>query len=74
MTPLSIVIPTYAREQVLCETIRYLLDSVSTEDEILVVDQTLQHEKETDNLLKGWDRKGLETGLVSTRRSGSHRI
>lgn len=50
----SVIIPTYRRERVLINTIRYLLDMNPKADEIVVVDQTDQHadgiEEELRNL------------------------
>lgn len=48
MDPLvSIVVPTYARERVLCDTLMCLLQQDYPHCEILVVDQSRQHEPET---------------------------
>ncbi len=55
---LSIVIPTFGREAVLCDTIRMLLKVASPADEIIIVDQTAQHETETDVALSEWQKKG----------------
>ena len=58
---LSIVIITYNREQVLVDTIRYLLPQVqacAACDDIIVVDQTTAHERETDEALSGWNESG----------------
>lgn len=46
-TAISIVIPTYRREQVLLDTIRYLLELRPPAAEILIVDQTETHEPAT---------------------------
>ena len=59
---LSVVIPTYCREQVLLETIGYLSEqSVDTEGvvEILVIDQTPNHEKATEKQLRQWADSGI---------------
>ena len=48
---ISIVIPTYRREQTLVNTINFLLGLDTLADEILVVDQTQQHETRTESLL-----------------------
>jgi GT2 family glycosyltransferase len=48
MGPLvSIVVPTYAREQVLCHTLMCLVQQDYSHSEILVVDQSRQHEPAT---------------------------
>lgn len=51
---LSIIIPTYQREDVLLDTIRLLLEQEECADEILIVDQTPEHEVETEKQLKSW--------------------
>lgn len=43
----SIIVPTYNREEPLCNTIRSILDQKYDNYELLVVDQTLQHSDET---------------------------
>jgi GT2 family glycosyltransferase len=45
--PLTIVIPTYSREQVLVETLSHLLNLDITAEEIIVIDQTAEHETGT---------------------------
>ncbi len=48
MGPLvSIIVPTYARERVLCETLMCLVQQDYPRCEIVVVDQSRQHETET---------------------------
>ena len=47
----SVIIPTYEREEVLCQTLRQLLDQDRPPDEILVVDQTPVHQPETATFL-----------------------
>jgi len=48
---ITVAIPTYRREQVLLDTIAYLLDLEHAPAEILVLDQTEQHEVATENHL-----------------------
>jgi GT2 family glycosyltransferase len=48
----SVVLPTYQRENILCETIRQLLAQDYPSYELLVVDQTHQHESETEQFLR----------------------
>lgn len=55
---ISIVIPTYRRESVLLDTIEYLLASDPPPGEIVVVDQTEQHEQATSDRLKAWHESG----------------
>ena len=50
--PISVAIPTYRRERVLVETLQYLLALQPPPAEILVLDQTEQHEPETTVALK----------------------
>ena len=58
MIPVSIAIPTYGREQVLLETVQLLLEQSPRAAEILVVDQTPQHEPATAHQLEEWDQRG----------------
>lgn len=58
---LSIVIPTYGREQVLLDTIAYLLaqaDSTPGYLELILIDQTASHEPHTEARLLAWDIEG----------------
>jgi GT2 family glycosyltransferase len=55
---LSIVIPTYGRDEVLCDTLRYLLAQTPPADEIVVVDQTADHGPQTVDLLAAWREAG----------------
>lgn len=48
---LSIVIPTYRRESVLCDTIESVLTNTDSSVQVIVVDQTPQHEAETVRFL-----------------------
>ena len=54
----SVVIPTYRREQVLVDTIRYLHALHPPADEIVIVDQSEMHEPETAAALKTWHQEG----------------
>jgi GT2 family glycosyltransferase len=54
---LSIVMPTFRRERVLGETICSLLALRPPPEELLVIDQTKTHERETDELLSRLDRE-----------------
>lgn len=56
--PVSIVIPTYMREQVLVDTIGYLLALETRAAEILVIDQTPAHTPAVERRLSGWDESG----------------
>jgi GT2 family glycosyltransferase len=56
--PLTIAIPTYRREQVLIDTIECLLRLDPRAAEILVLDQTVDHQQPIEALLRQWDREG----------------
>jgi GT2 family glycosyltransferase len=55
---LSIVIPTYGRGRVLCDTIASLLTLDQAADEIVVVDQTRAHPREIESRLSAWSASG----------------
>ena len=48
---LSVVIPTYARGQVLCDTLRALLAMDLERCEVIVIDQNVAHEPATRDYL-----------------------
>ena len=48
----SVILPTYQRERVLCETIEHLLALSYPNYELLVIDQTPKHEYETEQFLR----------------------
>lgn len=56
--PISIVIPTFGRDAVLTDTITQLLDQRPAAAEILIVDQTPQHDAATESLLASWQSEG----------------
>lgn len=61
MTPaahISIVIPTYGREAVLVDTLRALMAQPVRAADIIVVDQTPQHEPQTLQALQQWAASG----------------
>lgn len=64
MSGVSVVIPTYGREGVLLETLQHLFDQEPGADEILVVDQTLRHEPETEKALRDWSERGRIRWIV----------
>lgn len=49
---ISVIVPTYQREEVLCSTIAGLLEQDYPDFEVLVVDQTQKHQPETQNYLE----------------------
>jgi len=55
---ISIVIPTYGRDGVLCDTVASLLALAMPADELLVVDQTPEHDEETTERLTGRNQAG----------------
>lgn len=55
----SIVIPTYQRESVLLETVRHLLNQETLANEIIIVDQTLDHDPSTAMCLQKWHDEGV---------------
>ncbi len=54
----SVVIPTYQREQVLLETIQVVLSQVPLPREILIVDQSPGHETSVAQQLQAWHDQG----------------
>lgn len=53
-SPISILIPTYGRDQVLVDTIAALLALPSPASEILILDQSLRHLQECEERLARW--------------------
>ena len=56
---ISVIIPTYQREQVLLDTLAGLIKQIEPGDEILVMDQTQAHETGTTSQLAAWNASGL---------------
>lgn len=56
--PLSIVIPTYGRDKVLVETLDGLLRLEDRAEEILVIDQSKEHDRRTNEHLERWHQTG----------------
>ena len=56
---ISIVIPTFQRERILVETVRQLVALFKAQAEIIVVDQTERHERETTNFLRAHQENGV---------------
>lgn len=67
--PISIVIPTYRRDQILLETIGHLLRLQPRPAEVLVVDQTPRHAPETEFRLRQLDGAGTIRWLRLARPS-----
>ncbi len=55
---ISVVIPTFQREAVLIDTIRYLHGLSPAPDEILIIDQTPEHESATKSMLDKFAAEG----------------
>ena len=68
----SVIIPTYRREQVLVESIRYLHALHPPADEIVIVDQSERHDPETTAALQAWHDAGRICWLRLTRPSITH--
>jgi len=66
---ISIAIPTYRREQVLVDTLGYLLALADPADEILVLDQTEEHEPQTRAALEDLVEQGRIRWLRLARPS-----
>ena len=58
----SLVIPTYRRERLLCQTLGDVLDLKWPDYEVIVVDQTERHEADTERFLDG-----VREGIVYLR-------
>lgn len=69
MPELTIGIPTYGRDRVLVETIDNLLLLMQAGDELLVVDQTLRHDEETERRLGELSEHGLIRWIRSSEPS-----
>lgn len=65
----SVVIPTYRREQVLLDTIRYMLELSPPAVEIIVVDQSEAHQPSTADALRAWNREGKIRWVLLARPS-----
>ena len=69
---LSAVIPTYRRERVLVDTIGYLLEMNPPPGELLIVDQTPEHEPDTARSLKSLEVAGKIHWIRLARPSITH--
>jgi GT2 family glycosyltransferase len=49
---ISLILPTLEREEVLCDTLKYLLAQTYSKLEIIIVDQTPQHQPATEAFLR----------------------
>ena len=55
---LSIVVPTYGRDEVLLETLKHLFALNPPASEVIVVDQTEEHSNEVSCTLESWQASG----------------
>jgi len=69
---ITVVIPTYGREQVLVDAITYLLALHVTPGQILVIDQTLEHEPRTWQMLNAWIGQGVVQRITFSPPSIPH--
>ncbi|PSN79077.1 glycosyltransferase, partial [filamentous cyanobacterium CCP4] len=58
---IAVIIPTYQREAVLCDTLRSVLDQDYPAYSVVVVDQTQSHQNETQRQLEAWAEAGKIT-------------
>ena len=68
-SPVSVIIPSYRREHVLLDTIHYLRDLQPPPAEIIVVDQTGDHEVSVQEQLDQWDKKNVIRWVRLTKPS-----
>src|SRR5438128_2629042 len=54
--PVTVAIPTYGRDQVLVDTIRHVLALVPAPAEVIILDQTKDHDPEVVRTLETWHR------------------
>ncbi len=64
MLDLTVVIPTYARNEVLINSIRLLLPQLGDSHEIIVVDQTEQHAPDCERQLRQWADSAVINWIV----------
>ena len=53
----SVIVPTFRREKILCETIQYLLELSYPHYELLVIDQTRNHETATEQFIRACQKR-----------------
>src|SRR5262245_1977636 len=56
--PITVAIPTYGRDLVLIDTIRHVLALLPPPAEVIVLDQTKDHDPEVVRTLEAWHRAG----------------
>jgi GT2 family glycosyltransferase len=67
--PLSVVIPTFGRDEVLTDTIEQLLAQSPAAAELLIVDQTPRHPEATEAKLLAWHATGAIRWIRRTEAS-----
>ena len=76
--PVSIIIPTYRREKVLLDTVEFLLALDARASEIILIDQTSDHENTTSERLAKWHVEGLirwiQRGVPSIPQAMNHAL
>lgn len=70
--PISVVIPTYGREQILLDTVAHLLHLNPAPTEIVIVDQTPKHEENIERALKNLEQTGKIRWLRLVEPSITH--
>ena len=70
--PISVVVPTLDRGSFLVRTIKDLLLQKPAPLEIIVVDQTSQHEPEIESAIKSWVREDKIVYIKSKKKGASH--
>lgn len=66
---LTVGIPTFLRDSVLLDTIRQLLSQAAPAEEIIVIDQTPSHDKETEMVLGNYEERGLIRRILQEQPS-----
>lgn len=78
LTKLTVAIPTFQREDVLVQTIRYLLGMQIDCSEIVIVDQTPKHDPEVLAALSAWHEEGeirwLQSNVPSITKAMNHAL
>lgn len=69
MKPLSVIVPTFRREDVLVDSLQALARQLRAGDELIVVDQTPQHEPPTSATLERLAASGVIRWLRRSRAS-----
>jgi len=61
LPPVSVLIPTYMREEILCDTVEAVLELDYPCFEVVLVDQTPQHDAAVESRLREWEAQGRIT-------------